>query len=556
MRKFYTGLLTISWLLLLIGCASGPATPQPVQSEATTEPEAVIQDDSSNKNDVSTNPDAPLPNIGIRLVASQFIEPNYVTHAGDGSARLFVTERQGKIWVVENGRRLAEPFLDLAEIINFHGLEQGLLGVAFHPDFAIDRRFFIHYTEANDDVVIASYQTTPDLQQVDQSSRQEILRVSQPFFNHNGGQILFGPDGYLYIGLGDGGYGENVPANSLLSKILRLDVDSGEPYRVPDDNPFVNNADFPDEVWAVGVRNPWRFSFDRLTDDFYLADVGENLYEEINIQSFSQAAIGLNYGWPVVEATHCYKSETCSMEGVTLPVTEYEHGPLGCAVSGGYVYRGQAFADLQGVYLYGDFCTGIIWGLRAGGEAAELLDTILNISSFGEDEAGELYVVDFTQGNIYQIIVPSDEQQTNWPGGWPLATELQTSLDAEFEGGIRLLGYAADQALGQPGSLTHLTLFWQGQSLPEASTVFVQVRNEANENVTQADHPLFVSPMMLVADNTILRDGASVALPPDLASGTYRVLVGFYNPETDQRLPVVGDQTGENAVILAEFNVE
>jgi len=241
----------------------------------------------------------------------------------------------------------------------------------------------------------------------DPASIRQLLTIVQPFANHNGGQLVFGPDALLYIGMGDGGsggdpFGNSQSLNTLLGKILRLDVLSGAAtYAIPAGNPFGN------EIWAYGVRNPWRFSFDRTTGDFYLGDVGQDTVEEVDFQPAGSGA-GANYGWNLMEGTHCYGSPTCSSAGLVLPVAEYLHGSGDCAVTGGYVYRG-SLAALRGIYLYGDYCSGRIWGLRRNGAVWEnqlLADTPYSISTFGEDEAGEVYVADHTSGNIYRIGVP------------------------------------------------------------------------------------------------------------------------------------------------------
>jgi glucose/arabinose dehydrogenase len=498
----------------------------------------------------------PLPEIGLRLVASHLTWPTYITHAGDGSGRLFILERRGKIRVIENGRLRAEPFLDLFDIVNSdNNVEQGLLGLVFHPDFANDRRFFVYYTNRDDDTVLASYRVSPDLRQVEPGSAKILLTISQPFTNHNGGQLAFGPDGYLYIGVGEGGLSKDPGPASLLGKILRLDVDRAEPYSVPKDNPFAGRFFHRPEIWAMGLRNPWRFSFDWQTGDLYIADVGENLYEEIDLEPAGSGG-GHNYGWPTMEGNHCYEAESCNRRGLTLPIAEYKHREDSCSVSGGYVYRGTQYPKLDGLYFYSDYCSGKIWALRPGYLPGQVLDTILIVSSFGEDEAGELYVVDYYQGHIYQLVVPSHETQTNWPGAWPLADEPAVSINTDFAENIRLIGYSTNQPLARPGGVAELTLFWQGQQIPETTNVFVQVADQENNIVAQADHALYISRDVLTVDGTMLRDGATLSLPPDLPAGHYQILVGLYNPESSERLALIDDQSGQNAAILAEFVVE
>ena len=537
--------------VLVIACLPSPTSPEGPVSQPTAisaAPTEVVEDKV-----VTAAPDM-VPEIGLRLVAGYLAEPTAISHAGDGSNRLFVLERRGKIRVIEKRRLQTAPFLDLTDVVNTaNDLEQGLLGLAFHPAFPDDPRLFVYYTNQDDDTVLVSYQTGPDGQQIDKDSAKILLTIEQPFTNHNGGQLAFGPDGYLYIGVGEGGLSKDPGANSLLGKILRVDIDSIEPYTIPADNPFVDMPNVRPEIWDFGFRNPWRFSFDRATGDLYIADVGQNLYEEINIEPAGSG--GRNYGWPVMEGFHCYEHETCNRGGLTLPAAEYERKE-GCAITGGYVYRGAQYPALEGVYFFGDYCTGKIWAMPSGQQPVEALDTILNISSFGEDEAGELYVADFSQGKIYQVVTPSAETQTNWPGAWPLAEEPAEMVNAKFAGDIRLAGYSAGQPFDSPGEVIELTLFWQGRSIPETGNVFVQVRDQNNVTVAQADHPLFVNQDMLNSDGTMLRDGVTLPLPPYLPTGKYRILVGFYNPETSERLPVVNDATGENAAILSEFVVE
>ena len=415
--------------------------------------------------------------------------------------------------------------------------------------------FFVYYTNPDDDTVLASYKVTPDLDQVELDSAEILLTISQPFTVHNGGQLAFGPDGYLYIGIGEGGLSQNPGPDSLLGKILRLDIDSGKPYSIPQNNPFVDDSDYRPEIWALGMRNPWRFSFDRATGDLYIADVGENLFEEINLERAGSIG-GLNYGWPVMEGNHCYESETCNQTDLTLPIAEHPHLEGNCSVTGGYVYRGVQFPTLDGFYFYSDYCSGKVWTLRPGYAPAQLLDTILIVSSFGEGEDGTLYLVEFYQGQIYQVVVPSQETQTNWPGAWPLASEPTVTINASFEGEIRLVGYHVNQPLATPGEVTELTLFWQGRQIPDTSNVFVQIRDKDNNTVAQADHPLYISQDVLTADGTMLRDGTNLALPPDLPNGNYQVLVGLYDPETSERLGLINDQSGENAALLTEFVIK
>ncbi len=355
-----------------------------------------------------------LPSISLVSTFTGFSSPVSITHAGDGSNRLFVVEQNGRIRVIRNGAPLATPFLDISARISAGG-ERGLLGLAFPPGFNSKQYFYVNYTNAaRGDTVISRFRvsaTNPDV--ADPSSEQIIFTTEQPFANHNGGQLAFSPrDGFLYIGLGDGGSGGD-PFNlaqspsSPLGKMLRIDTETGSPatYTVPATNPFVGHTGFRPEIWALGLRNPWRFSFDRQTADLYIADVGQNAFEEVNFQAALSAG-GENYGWRVMEGFHCFNpSSGCVTTGLTLPVVEYGRN-LGVSVTGGFVYRGGTFPRMQGLYFYGDFGSGRIWGLRQQGSVwqnTELLDSTINISTFGEDEAGNLYVADYTTGTIFRI---------------------------------------------------------------------------------------------------------------------------------------------------------
>ncbi|MDZ4769455.1 MAG: PQQ-dependent sugar dehydrogenase [Chloroflexota bacterium] len=361
---------------------------------------------------------APDPNAASLVeVADGFTRPIYLTHAGDDSARLFVVEQGGKIWILDQDTRLDQPFLDISdqisqEAVNVQGYtERGLLGLAFHPQYAENGLFFVNYTDDNaGTTIVARYNvSTDDANRADPSSAVEIMRVEQPFPNHNGGHIAFGADGYLYISFGDGGSGGDPFDNgqdltTLLGSIARIDIDvpDGEGYAVPADNPFVGRADASPEIWVYGVRNVWRFSFDAATGDLYAADVGQNAWEEVNFIPAGQG--GVNLGWNVYEGTHPFSGAAGSADMV-MPIAEYSH-TLGISVTGGYVYRGDAIPDWQGAYLYGDFGSGIMWSAYrdSAGEWADtlLLDTGHSISSFGEDQAGELYLVDYS-GSVYRF---------------------------------------------------------------------------------------------------------------------------------------------------------
>ncbi len=346
-------------------------------------------------------------------IASGFQRPVFVTHAGDGSGRLFIEDQYGSIWVMNDGVLQETPFLNVQTLINTSANERGLLGLAFHPNYAENGYFFINYTNRDGHTVVARYTVSADDPNVaDPSSALTLLTVRQPYPNHNGGYIGFGPDGYLYVGMGDGGsagdpdYNGQTPS-SLLGSILRLDVDNpagDKAYGIPADNPYTSNSLLAPEAWAWGLRNPWRMSFDRETGDLYIADVGQNQWEEVNFQPADSAG-GENYGWNIMEGTHRYSGEPVK-DGLVPPFTEYSHAEGGCSVTGGYVYRGEALPDLQGVYLYGDYCSGLIWSSyrdeNGTWQTSLFMETDALITSFGEDEAGELYLVDHS-GSVLRL---------------------------------------------------------------------------------------------------------------------------------------------------------
>jgi glucose/arabinose dehydrogenase len=353
----------------------------------------------------------PMPQISLLPWATGFERPVYVTHAGDGSGRLFVVEQGGRILLVSQGQAVHSTFLDISDRVSCCG-ERGLLSVAFPPGFAGKNYFYVDYTDLSGGTVVSRFHLVPGGDMGDPASEEILLQIHQPFANHNGGQLAFGPDGYLYIGTGDGGSGGDPLNNGqnlsvLLGKILRIDVESGrQTYIVPRSNPFIIDLEARSEIWAYGLRNPWRFSFDRLTGDLYVADVGQNRIEEVDFQAASSGG-GENYGWKIMEGPECFGAPSCNQEGLVLPVAFYEHSPAqGCAVTGGYVYRGPSCPTFQGTYLYGDYCSGVIWGVRRDSvswQSGPLLDSTLSISSFGEDEAGEIYVLDLGGGALYQV---------------------------------------------------------------------------------------------------------------------------------------------------------
>lgn len=352
------------------------------------------------------------PQLDLVVRSGGLDQPIYVTHAGDGSGRLFVVERAGRIQVVEDNTVHTSPFLDITDRVGCCQGEQGLFSVAFPPDYADTGYFYVDYTDTSGDTVVARYAVSADPNVADPASEEVVLSINQPHAYHNDGQLAFGPqDGYLYIATGDGG-GSGDPWNnaqdphSLLGKLLRIDVGAGTiSYTIPASNPYTQTTGYRDEIWALGLRNPWHFSFDRNTGDLYIGDVGGSAYEEVNFQPASSAG-GENYGWPIMEGMDCYPNTTCDRTGLALPVTQYDHS-MGCAITGGFVYRGERYPRMDGIYFYGDWCSGRIWGLQRDGDdwRTELLyDTSLGITSFGEDEAGNLYVADYYGGTIYEIV--------------------------------------------------------------------------------------------------------------------------------------------------------
>jgi glucose/arabinose dehydrogenase len=396
----------VSSTLLLVACAS-PTQPTPtIGPSATTGPTPTAQASKTGGPDPTLTPTAagstapPSPTLGTVVFepfAEGFASPIFVTHAGDGSGLLYVVEQAGVIRVLDaDGTAHDQPYLDIIDRVASGG-ERGLLGLAFHPDYAQNGRFFVNYTDKGGDTIVAEYSRS-SAGTGDPNSERVLFTVDQPFANHNGGMVAFGPDGALYIGMGDGGSGGDPQGNgqnpaALLGKMLRFDVDA---------------AGSTPEIWDSGLRNPWRFSFDSQTGDLFIGDVGQGQWEEIDAEP--AGAGGRNYGWNIMEGPDCFLTAGCDQTGLTAPVASYPHSGSDCSVSGGYVYRGQAVPALVGTYVFGDYCSGIVRGLDAaaaiaGGEveARNLAETGFNISSFGVDEAGELYVV-YHGGQIARVM--------------------------------------------------------------------------------------------------------------------------------------------------------
>ena len=408
MRRF------ILLLVLSVAACNGTVTPTSPPPSITPTVTSLTQTSPPP----TTITDTPLPSepapTGTSSGTTTFPDPNAYTWqmiiAGlqrpvdlqpDGTGRLFVIEKPGRIRIIENEQLVDTPFLDITDRVGSGGNEQGLLGLAFHPQYSQNGRFFVNYTDKLGDTVLARFQVSSDPNIADPNSEVKLLGVDQPFANHNGGVLAFGPDGYLYAGLGDGGsqgdpFGNGQNTKALLGKVLRLDVDSAEPYAVPADNPFGN------EVWVYGLRNPWRLSFDKLTSDLYIGDVGQNAWEEIDFLPKGSPG-GANFGWNFREGAHDYKGG--GPAGLVEPVAEYSHQEGGCSVTGGYVYRG-SMPEWNGIYLYADYCKGLIWGLihsNNNWQSETLFDLDVTATSFGQDRAGELYLLS-DSGRVFRLV--------------------------------------------------------------------------------------------------------------------------------------------------------
>lgn len=353
----------------------------------------------------------------LKLIATGLDFPLYLTSPVD-DPRLFIVEKVGTIRIVKKDQLLPDPFLDVSDQVSGGG-EQGLLSMAFHPDYAQNGRFFISFTNRAGDSRVVEYRVSSNADRAEKSPVATILALDQPYPNHNGGLVLFGPDGKFYVGFGDGGSAGDPQENgqnrgTLLGKILRLDVDSGAPYSIPADNPFVGQAGAREEIWAYGLRNPWRFSFDRANGDLYIADVGQLNYEEVH--ALTAAALGRggqNYGWDIMEGAHCFEPRiNCNRTGLELPVIEYDHSGSACSITGGYAYRGKV-RSLIGHYFYADYCAGFVRSFKLeDGRAAEekswpaLAPPEGLVASFGEDAVGELYIMS-GGGKVYAIVPDS-----------------------------------------------------------------------------------------------------------------------------------------------------
>ena len=419
-RRRFAALLGSTLLLAALLPGTAAAAPMPVASA----PAAAALGDAATSTQVRpATPGSPQlgpadADIGLSLRVSGLTNPVFITDAGDGSGKFYIVEQTGRIKIWDGSSVFGTPFLNLASTVS-NGFEQGLLGLAFHPDFETNRKLYVYFTDNDDDVVLREYKVSasnPNV--VDTSTKRKVLKVHHPEANHNGGMIAFGPDGYLYVGIGDGGGAGDVhnraqDKDKLLGKMLRINVDGrtgGKGYGIPSSNPFVGRAG-RNEIWQYGLRNPWRFSFDSQNGNLWIGDVGQYKWEEVDraTDTSSGPGRGINWGWRVLEGTHCFKpSSNCNRSGKSKPVTEYKHSSGRCSISGGYVYRGNDVAQLNGGYVFGDYCTGEIWVVNSTASVDSprhlLLDTGLTISSFGERPNGELFVLDHSGGRIYAIV--------------------------------------------------------------------------------------------------------------------------------------------------------
>ena len=378
-------------------------------------------------------------------------EPVVVTHAGDGSGRLFLVEQRGRIRIVENGRLLDRPFLDIRTDVLCCG-ELGMLGLAFHPEYPRDGRFFVYYSNRQGNTRIVSYRVSEtDPNRADRRTRRPLFAAAQFDVQHQGGQLAFGPDGMLYVGLGDGGGSGDPMRNGQdlttpHGSILRVDIAAEGSFTAPPDNPFVGQAGVAEEIWAYGLRNPWRFSFDRRTGDLLIGDVGEGATEEINFQPASSGG-GENYGWNVLEGPDCFDAQTCDRTGKTEPIISYSHDE-GIAVVGGYRYRGRCSSSIQGVYVFGDFGSGTVWGATETGnnswQRQALFNTGFLISAFGEDEAGELYITDYEGGRVLRLVAPDTDPSCSMPKPPPLPPPTDCDLPPGHPAFCRDCGPCAD----------------------------------------------------------------------------------------------------------------
>lgn len=517
-----------------------------------------------------------LAGVGFQKVADGLVSLTSVAHAGDD--RLFLTRRDGLVLVLENGVVRPEPFLDLRALTTTVG-ERGLLSIAFHPDYSDNGLFFVDYTNLQGDVILARYEVSAgNPNQADPGSGVILLTIPKTTDQHNGGQLHFGPDGYLYVSVGDnaGRTASEVcsaqATGTLLGKILRLDVDTGADaspyYSIPADNPFRENSPHRPEVWASGLRNPWRFSFDRLTGDLYIGDVGATAREEVDVQPAGSPG-GQNYGWKVMEGTSCFRSNNCPAETppcnsplFTLPALEYEHKQGQCSITGGYVYRGTSLPQIHGTYVFGDLCTGKVWGAERRGNAwrvREAAERVPFVTAFGEDKNGEIWAVTY-DGALYRMI---RQKPVDTVGLYDPSTALFSFRNLHLAG-------AADRALtfGSPG-LQPLAGDWNGDNRTTVgtwnpATGLFQLRNSLNPGAADVSFVLTTQrgAVALTGDwNGDGRDSIGFYVPANgsfllknaLAGG--RVDVTFRFPRArSTSIPLVGDWNGDGRDTVGLFD--
>lgn len=487
------------------------------------------------------------PDIVLQPYASGFTRPLDIAHCGDG--RLFIVEQRGIIWILdENGIKLPQPFLNIDPQVGYVQNEQGLLGLAFHPNYQQNGYFFVNYTDNSGDTKVSRFSVMAnDPNKADPASEKVLLQADQPYWNHNGGCLKFGPDGYLYIGLGDGGSGGDPLKNgqnrlTFLGKILRIDVDNGDPYAIPADNPFANDDFTLDEIWALGMRNPWRFSFDRITGDLWIGDVGQDDWEEIDFQPASSTG-GQNYGWRCYEGLHPFNTGGCAAASeMTSPVAEYQNSnQQGCSVTGGMVYRGCDFPGLYGRYLFADYCTGKIWSVIPNGNGGWTTTELANLDnnqfvSFGENDQGELFLAALGAGTIYRITstsayaflqaTPSTCEGSGdgaiaitipGTGDEPLAATWSDGSTDKNRTGLASGSYTVTMTLGNGCSLTQSIEV--GVAFPMVNWPVVTLDSGNVLNAT----PGFSTYQWLFGGNPVA--GAAQASFTPQESGTYSVLV-------------------------------
>ncbi|HFA51594.1 MAG TPA: T9SS type A sorting domain-containing protein [Bacteroidetes bacterium] len=482
--------------------------------------------------------------ISLENFASGFDKPLDIAHAGDG--RLFIVEQDGAIWILDaEGNKLPTPFLDIDSRVGSSQNEQGLLGLAFHPDYADNGFFYVNYTNNSGDTRISRFSVSPDdPNTADPNSEEILLEVDQPFGNHNGGCVKFGPDGYLYFALGDGGsggdpFGNGQKRTTFLAKMLRIDVDNGLPYSIPPDNPFADDDFTLDEIWAIGLRNAWRFSFDRATGDLWMGDVGQNAWEEIDFQPASSNG-GENYGWNCYEGNHAFNTSGCAdMSEMTFPVFEFANSfSLGCSVTGGFVYRGCEFKGLYGHYLFADYCSGRFWSIlpdgQGGWEGVEIANfTDFNFAAFGENAAGELFAAGHGNGIIYKITSPSpmlgktDEScETQNDGAISFAIPTDQLTAATWSDGSTELqrtnlppgNYSVEVSTSNGCTFSEAVEIMEGEPLPDQPTIAIENDSVLVSSANAVSYQWYL--------NGAAIEGAITASYVPTETGDYSLVVG------------------------------